>query len=84
MEKKIYVIGAGHIDIEKIRLAVNIPESTEIILVNSKEDIPFEERMKSDLSVREITPIKLIPRDNLITVFPVKRKGHERPYKFHR
>jgi len=80
---KVYVVGAKHTDIEKIRLMVNVPESTEIILVDSMELVPFEARIQSDLSVREIIQFTAIPRCDIPDRYYAKQ-GHKRPYKFHR
>lgn len=86
--KKVFVIGAGTgLDaIEKAKKVLELKGEVEIICVENMEDIPFSERIKSDPSViQQIHELKAPP----IIQAPYfetdkKRKGHERPYKFHR
>ena len=86
--KKVFVIGAGTgLDaIEKAKKVLELKGEVEIICVENMEDIPFSERIKSDPSViqqiHELKASPIIP----VTYFETdkKRKGHERPYKFHR
>lgn len=80
---KVYIIGAKHTDLKKIRLMANVPESSEIILVDSREEIPIEARVKSDLSIREIIPFTKLP-DLIIPDLHFEKQNHKRPYKFHR
>ena len=79
---KVYVIGHFEGDIETIRVAANIPTDTEVICVSSVEEIPIGERPK-DIVRNNVYPIVNIPRFEPL-FFPEKRKGHQRPYKFHR
>lgn len=87
--KIIYVIGAGTgLDaIEKARRALALSEETEIICIENMEDVPFKERLKSDPSlIQQIYTIKnLRMAEPYIPYFEKqeKRKGHERPYKYH-
>jgi hypothetical protein len=89
--EKVFVIGAGTgVDaIEKAKKILALKEDIEIICVESMEDIPFNERIKSDPSL--IQQIHQFSASQIIPVMPYfddfkdkKRKGHERPYKYHR
>lgn len=87
--KKVYVIGAGTgLNASKEAITVlNLNENDEIICVNSIEDVPLEERIKSDPSV--IQQIHKFSAPPIIPVMPFfetgkEKKGHERHYKFHR
>jgi hypothetical protein len=87
--KKVFVIGAGTgLDaIEKAKKVLELKGEVEIICVESMEDIPFNERIKSDPSV--IQQIHKFSAPPIIPVMPFfetgkEKKGHERPYKFHR
>lgn len=87
--KKVFIIGAGTgLDaIEKAKKLLELKGVIEIICVESMEDVPFNERLKSDPSViQQIYKISSPPILSPITFFDAdkKRKGHERPYKFHR
>jgi hypothetical protein len=89
--KKVYVIGAGTgLNASKEAIIVlNLNENDEIICVNSIEDVPLEERIKSDPAViqyiHKFTARPELPELNLIDIRKdKKKKGHERPYKFHR
>ncbi len=86
--KKVFVIGAGTgLDaIEKAKKVLELKGEVEIICVESMEDVPFSERLKSDPSViQQIHELKAPPIIQ-VPYFETdkKRKGHERPYKFHR
>ena len=86
--KKVFVIGAGTgLDaIEKAKKVLELKGEVEIICVKNMEDIPFSERIKSDPSViQQIHELKAPPIIQ-VPYFETdkKRKGHERPYKFHR
>lgn len=86
--KKVFVIGAGTgLDaIEKAKKTLELKGDVEIILVETLEDIPLKERFSSDPSViQQIHKFETLPRIEVAPYFPdKKRKGHERPYKFHR
>lgn len=86
---KIYVIGHFEGDIETIRVAANIPTDTEVICVSSVEEIPIEERARQTLKQTSIHQLTL--HDEGLLPNPIswekpykKRKGHERPFKYHR
>jgi hypothetical protein len=83
--KKVFVIGAGTgLDaIEKAKKFLELKEDVEIICVESIEDVPLPERLNSDLS--EIHKFSAPPILSSLTYFDdKKRKGYERPYKYHR
>ena len=80
---KVYIIGAKHSELEKIRLMANVPESSEIILVDSREEIPMEARSNPTSSIREIIPFTKLP-DLIITDLHFEKQTYKRPYKFHR
>ena len=87
--KKVFVIGAGTgLDaIEKAKKVLELKGEVEIICVESIEDVPFNERLKSDPSViQQIHKFSAPPILPEMTFYDTnkKRKGHERPYKFHR
>ena len=88
--KKVFVIGAGTgLDaIEKAKKVLELKGDIEIICVESMEDVPFNERIKSDPSVIQQIHKFTNPRlaEPYVPYFETdkKRKGHERPYKFHR
>lgn len=82
--KKVYVIGSGHINIERIREVTATPTDVEIISVKSLEDIPPEERSEISIIQRdyEFRAPPILPS---VTYFDDrKRKSHKRPYKFHK
>lgn len=84
---KVYVIGSDETNVRKITeeiLADN--KSAEIIFIKDIEDIPFEERLKSVNPPMIIENYKFINHPDLTSTvfFDKKRKGHERPYKYHR
>lgn len=86
MEKlKVYVIGAGNPEIAKKVLDMEKTDA-EIILVNSIEDIPLEERVnRNPPIVEEIFTISAHPPLPELRVFDNKgKKGHQRPYRFHK
>jgi len=86
---KVYIIGAKHTDIENIRIMANVPESTEIILIDKMSDLPdgitevFSAHKRDIPQIQEAYPIVNIPIFEP-QFFPEKRKSYERPYKFHR
>ena len=86
--KKVFVIGAGTgLDaIEKAKKVLELKEDVEIICVESMEDVPFKERLKSDPSIiQQIHKLEALPKFEIPFIeTDKKRKGHERPYKFHR
>lgn len=86
--KKVFVIGAGTslVAIEKAKKVLELKDDVDIICVESLEDIPFNERLKSDPSViQQIHEFSTPPILPSMTYFnDKKRKGYERPYKFHR
>lgn len=87
--KKVFVIGAGTgLDaIEKAKKVLELKGDVEIICVERMEDVPFNERLKSDPSViQQIHKFSAQPILAEITFMDTdkKRKGYERPYKYHR
>ena len=86
--KKVFVIGAGTGSdaVEKAKKILKLKDEVEIICVESMEDIPFNERIKSDPSViQQIHEFKPFLKMEVVPYFDdKKRKGHERPYKYHR
>jgi hypothetical protein len=86
--KKVFVIGAGTglEAIEKAKKVLELKEDVEIICVESMEDVPFKERLKSDPSIiQQIHKFKALPKFEIPFIeTDKKRKGHERPYKYHR
>ena len=80
--KTIYVIGTE--SPVKAREILNILDDTEVICINSKEEIPIEARLSSDpLIIQEIFKITARPQGNCDVIKP-KYRGHERPYKYHK
>lgn len=84
--KKIYVIGigAGIEAIEKAKKILELKEEAEIICVESMDEIPINKRLKSDSTIQQIHKLsapKIIPYTTFFE--DKKRKGHERPYKYH-
>lgn len=85
--RKVYVLGAGDSDIQKIREITSIPDNVEIVCISSMENIPIEEQFNSDIAtVRQIHKFSAPP---LLPLMPYistdrKTKGYERPYKFHK
>jgi len=89
--KKVYVIGAGIglNAIETAKKVLEIKEEVEIICVENMEDVPPSDRIKSDVStIRQIhnyySAPPILPSIYFDDIDEPKRKGHERPYKFHR
>lgn len=86
--RKVYVIGAENMDIEKIRRIISTPDNVEIICVKNMEEIPLEDRLKSDPSVihqiHEFKTCPIVPATYSYFGTEKRVKGHERPYKFHR
>lgn len=88
--RKVYVIGVGtgsDAMTTARRLLADTPD-VELICVNSMEDVPLEERMKSVndsiMQIHTIKPQHIFEDLKLIETYHKKRKGHERPYKYHR
>lgn len=94
--KKVYVIdkSCDFSYIEKLREILGCSEDTEIICVQSPEQIPFEVRLKEEILkdegtkheslIEEINEIKALPRMEELCRIKPTCKGHERPYKYHR
>jgi cysteine synthase len=86
--KKVFVIGAGTgLDaIGKAKKVLELKGDVEIICVESVNDVLFKERLKSDPSIiQQIHELKALPNFEMPFIETnKKRKGHERPYKFHR
>ena len=85
MKGKVYVIGAESPEIAKKILEIE-QQDIEVILVNSIDDIPLEQRFKSDAPiVQEIFTISAPKQLPELIRFDNKGKiGHQRPYKFHK
>lgn len=83
---KVYVIGAGHLDIEEAKKMMAIPPNVEICCVEKVEDVPLSDRLRSDyptMEVHKFTAPPLLP--SYTHLYEEKwGKGHERPYKYHR
>lgn len=86
--KTIFVIGAGTglTAIENAKKVLELKQDIDIICVESMEDVPFKERLKSDPSIiqqiHKFTAPPLLPQ---MTCFDDKnRKSHRRPYMYHR
>ena len=86
--KKVLVIGAGNgLDvIEKAKKTLELKGEVEIICVESMKGIPFNKHIKSDPSViQQIHEFNALHKIEVAPYFDdKKRKGHERPYKYHR
>jgi hypothetical protein len=88
--KKVIVIGTGHLDLEEFKLIHQVPEGVEIIQYEKIEDIPLEDRYNPTDISRVISNYELnnvkVPelKAHSYEFVNNKRKGHERPYKFHR
>lgn len=87
--KKVFVIGAGigAGAIETAKKVLELKDDIEIVCVESMDDIPLRERIKSDPSVVQQIHKFSAPREIPQTPYfyaDEKRKGHERPYKYHR
>lgn len=89
--KKAFIIGSvSDLAIERIKLGLGLKEDVEIICVESIEDVPIQERLKyAGSHIHDIHTLKKLEED--IKLLPSihyaedkKRKGHERPYKYHR
>ena len=84
---KVYIIGSNETNVKKITEEIlERNKSAEIIFVENIKDIPFEERLKSVNPPMIIENYKFINHPDLRSTvfFDKKRKGHERPYKYHR
>jgi hypothetical protein len=82
---KVYVIGANSVDIEKIRSRLSVPINTEIIVVEKLSDLP--DGIEEVFHVKDFgkkIPIDPMPLIEPFQTFNEKRKGHERPYKYHK
>jgi len=85
--KKVYVIDrSGDFSYtEKLRELLGYSEDTEMICVQSMEDIPFEETIRSDRhNIMELHNYSMKPDIKFEPIFKDKHKGHERSYKYHR
>lgn len=91
--KKVFVTGVDNNDnfiLEKIRKSLKLDAKTEIVCVNSLEDIPIEDRINLNSEISSIHEVnKLlapppIPDITFIDPSKEKRKGYERPYKYHK
>lgn len=93
--KTIYVIGADNpsaaMEIAKKTLeSADSVDHLNVVCVNSIEYIPLNERAKAELGdIQEVHRITARPEmfdlpDLLYTDRGTRRKGHERPYKYHK
>jgi len=86
--KTVYVIGAGvgPDAIDRAKKLLELKDDDKIVCVESMEDVPVTERMKLEHpNIQQILKIEAPPIPEPIQYFEdKKRKGHERPYKFHR
>jgi hypothetical protein len=94
--KKVYVIDrSGDFNYtEKLREILGCSEDTEIICVQTLEQIPLEVRLKEEILreeglkheslIEEINEIKMCPRMEELCRIKSTYKGHERPYKYHK
>ena len=87
---KVYLIGVGvgEEHIAAARVALLIPEDAQVVCVSKVEDIPIEDRMSlrpdfTQIEVHKLTLCERLP-DPICWERPEKRKGYERPYKYHR
>ena len=79
--KSIYIIGGT--SIEQSRRLFDIPNDVNVVLVNSKEDIPLEDRVSSNIG--SIIPFKrLTPDDPSIYWDKPKKSSWKRDYKYHK
>jgi hypothetical protein len=86
MKGKVFVIGAGSTEIARKVLEIE-QQDIEIVLVNSIEDIPLEERaIGNNPNIQEIIKFSAPPPLPQLTSFIDNKgkKGHQRPYKFHK
>jgi len=84
--EKVYVIGAGKMTDAELIAKAALAADTEIIRVNSQEDVPIVECLRSDVNpIIEIDKLRSIPEfAGYEESFKPTHKGHERPYKYHR
>jgi len=78
--KTIYVIGKStEIEARKI---LAVPNEIEIVMVNSMDDVPIEERLSS--ITRSIYEIKAPPKLPELAYIKPPKQNHKRPYKYHK
>lgn len=84
--EKVYVIGASQLTDAEIIANAALAIDVEIVRVNSIEDVPLTERIRSNRnSVVEMHKIQIVPDTmGYEQDFKPTHKGHERPYKYHR
>ena len=80
--KSIYII--GDTSMEESRRLFDIPKDVNVILVNSQEDIPLEDRFKSDTSISIIPYKRLIPDLKHTLYENYKKSSWKRDYKYHK
>lgn len=87
--KKIYVVGIGAGEFASTEMAMRLAKEhphCEIVCISSIEEMPMEDRIKSHsigihtFKCHPINTVALIDTQKVDR----KRKGHERPYKYHR
>jgi NADH dehydrogenase FAD-containing subunit len=87
--RTVYVIGAGvgSEAVETAKQVLQIKGDFKIVCVEDMEEIPLKDRLSSVagniMTINKITAPPIIPQVRLID-FENKRKGHERPYKYHK
>jgi len=84
---KVYIIGAGDIDVAKMALEMSLPDNAVLVKVERMEDIPFHDRVQSSSSqvlIQELHKITARPICEMPFIDTKKYKGHERPYKYHK
>jgi len=78
--KSIYIIGGT--SIESSRRLFDLPKDVNVVLVNSKEDIPLSDRESSDISC--IFPFRRMPDVNPVYWEKSKKLSWKRDYKYHK
>lgn len=80
-QKKTYIVGASSNYAHE--LVGLLPEEHEVLLVNSAEDIPLEDRGISEV----ISSFKLTmppPMPELYIPDHLRKQSHRHPYKYHK
>lgn len=82
--KIVYVIGAGSPKIIELIKNEMADKGFKPVFVDSEADIPVADRLDSQIRKEIVYTMKPLPEIEPIPFVENNRKGHKRPYKYHK